>query len=231
MDVMQPHYHDELRALLPPGIVYALALGGALDLYLAALADELARVHGTADLLLEESDPRTTQSMLVDWENDYGLPDLCSGEIPDIDTRRKLLLAKINANNSPLPEYFVELAALFGYTITVVELQPHNVRKPVNYPLYPASIRYVWRVVSPLTYIRRFTVRSPVNAPLSVWGNAILECLIRRAKPAHTLVQFIYSDSDPGLALRLRVTASGESRMTVSGEARMTVSGESIVIP
>lgn len=221
MGVMQPHYRDQLFALLPPGAVYSSA-DGVLYGYLSALADELARVHDAGDVLLDESDPRTAMELFADWELDYGLPDCCSGELPDMAVRRALLLSKIrNTGLDPVPATFIALAALFGMTITIEELQPYTVRSAVNARLYPLSVRYVWRVVSSLTSLKRFTVKSFVNDTLSVWGNEQLECLINRLKPAHTFVQFIYTDTDIGLGEKLRVTADGFVRATGDGISRM----------
>lgn len=222
MGVMQPHYRDQLLSLLPPGGVYQAATGSTLEGYLSALADELARVHGLGDVLLEESDPRTAALMFTDWELDYGLPDCCSGNLQDMAIRRALLIAKVrNTGLDPVPATFVALAALFGMTVTIEELQPYTVRSAVNARLYPLSVRYVWRVVSSLASLKRFTVQSYVNDPLSVWGNEQLECLINRLKPAHTFVQFIYTDTDIGLGEKLRVTADGFVRATSDGISRM----------
>lgn len=192
MGLTAANYADQLQALLPPGKAYDFEADSILAGLLLGMADELARVDAAGLALIEESDPRSTSALFSEWENDYGLPDLCSGEVPDLAARRGLLLEKINRLGAQMPEYFVQLAALLGYTITVTELKPFTVRSAVNDPLYPQSVRYVWRVTSELHTVHRWTVRSPVTDPLSSWGNEILECVINRAKPAHTHVQFSY---------------------------------------
>lgn len=209
-------YSEVLHALRPVGPAMLAA-----DPVLQGLAVEFSRVHNRLTDLVRESDPRETDELLLDWERAFGLPDECCGAAPEEGTRIALLVARVLGAGPPTPDSFVELAALFGYVITVTELQPYTVRSPVSFPLYPGAIRFVWRVTSPNTFTQRSTVRSAVNAPLARWGNPILECLIKRAKPAHTHVQFIYSDS--GLVDLVRVTADGEVRVTTGGESRLTV--------
>lgn len=211
------NYASQLQALLPPGKAYDFEEDSALAGLLLGMADEFARLDASAFLLLDEASPITTSTMLPDWEFDYGLPDLCSGEIPPEDTRRKLLLEKINRLGEQTPQSFINLAALFGYEITITEFEPHTVNSNVNYPLYPPEIRFVWQVNSLSNSIRYATVNDDVNTPLAMWGNAILECIIRRAKPAHTHVQFSYENTEDAL----RVVYIGDSNTDFGFRARM----------
>jgi uncharacterized protein YmfQ (DUF2313 family) len=48
-------------------------------------------------------------------------------------------------------------------------------------------------VNSALSTITDITVDSLVDEPIASWGNALLECVIKRLKPAHTSVIFGYS--------------------------------------
>lgn len=209
-------YSEVLHGFRPVGPAVA-----GEDALLQGLAPEFARMHNRLGDLLRESDPRETDELLIDWERAFGLPDECCSVDADIDTRIALLVARVRGAGTPTAQYFIDLAALFGFEITVTELQPYTVRSPVSFPLYPAAIRFVWRVTSPNTFTQRFTVKSTVGSPLARWGNPILECLINRAKPAHTYVQFIYSDS--GLVDLVRETVDGDVRVTTTGESRLTV--------
>ena len=207
------------------GMLHALRPHGPAiedqDPVLHGLAEEFARVHNRVGDAIRESDPRETDELLIDWERAFGLPDECCSVDADLDTRIALLVARVRGAGTPTAQYFIDLAALFGYTITVTELQPYTVKSPVNFPLYPAAIRFVWRVTAPLTVYQRATVRSPVNAPMAIWGDGILECLIKRAKPAHTHVQFLYSGYE--LAALVRETTDGDARITTTGERRSTI--------
>lgn len=186
-------YSEVLHGLRPPGP----AMAGE-DAVLAGLAPEFARAHNRlADLVLE-SDPRTTYELLTEWERAFGLPDGCVDISDDLVARINALVARVRGAGSPTPQYFIDLAATVGYDITITELQPHTVDSPVDYPLYAEDIRYVWQVNSTLNTITYADVNSTVETPLASWGNSILECVITRAKPAHTHVQFSYSGSSFG---------------------------------
>lgn len=188
-------YADQLKALLPPGMAYQFEQDSTLAGLLLAMADELARVHGLSDQLLEESDPRTTSALFLEWENDYGLPDLCNNELPSMVERRQLLLAKVLGLGGQSPQYFIDLAAVFGYEITITEFFPFRVDgSAVGDALWDDEWRHVWQVNAPLDIITEFTVdESAVGDALRQWGNERLECVIRRARPAHTTVLFAYS--------------------------------------
>ena len=61
---------------------------------------------------------------------------------------------------------------------TVLEYKPHTVESDVEYPLYGAAWRFIWKV------------RAHSNA--GAIGQAPFEALIRRLAPAHTAVIFEY---------------------------------------
>lgn len=50
-----------------------------------------------------------------------------------------------------------------------------------------------WRINAPTTTVTEFTVNSPCTDPLRTWGNALLECVMNRYKPAHGELLFGYS--------------------------------------
>lgn len=208
-------YSEVLHALRPVGPAMV-----ADDILLRGLAVEFARLHNRLGDLLNESDPRTTTELRGDWERAFGLPDNCCSSEQDIVARAAALISRVRGAGSPTPEYFIALAAELGYTITITELRPFMVTSPVNDPLDPAAIRHVWQVRSAITISNRFAVTSAVNDPLASWGNDILECVINRAKPAHTHVQFIYEDPADGWPETARETTAGDLRITSDGYSR-----------
>lgn len=50
-----------------------------------------------------------------------------------------------------------------------------------------------WRINAPSTTFTYFTTRSPCNEPLRKWGNELLECVMNRYAPAHSVLLFGYS--------------------------------------
>ena len=184
-------FADLLKRLLPP-VAYdpsAPVISAELDAEGAAL--DAANV--AAELILTESDPRTTYYLLPDWERVLGLPDPCAGSLPTLEQRRDAVVMKCLRHAGQSPAFYIEMAARLGYTITIIEFRQHSVLSPVNEPIYNWPWLFTWRVNAPLINTRRHTVMSGVNEPFAVSGNEVLECALVKHKPAHTYVQFQYS--------------------------------------
>src|SRR5262245_15151394 len=111
-----------LAALLPQGLAWPRHPTSVL----MRVVKGLARVWGYVDdrqseLLERETDPRKTIAMLTDWERAFGLPDECFQSPVDEDLRRKLLIWKMTLIGAQSRQFYIDLAALFGYTITIRE--------------------------------------------------------------------------------------------------------------
>lgn len=186
------HYLSQLQALLPEGAAWPREPEAVLTLTLAAIAEEFARVDGSAVSLLDEADPRTTLDLLPDWERAFGLPDECAEQIDTLAERRDALHEKVTRVGDQSRAYYIDIAARLGYVITITEFRQHTVMSAVNDPIYGIEWIFYWQVNAPEETIDAFTVGSNVNEPLADWGNEVLECAISRVKPAHTQVQFAY---------------------------------------
>lgn len=66
-------YARMLAALLPPGRVWRRHVGSGIQRVLLGSADELARVEARGQDLLRESDPRTADELLPEFERELGL--------------------------------------------------------------------------------------------------------------------------------------------------------------
>ena len=75
-------------------------------------------------LLTVESDPRTTLNLLPDWERAFGLPDLCLDEPLTVDDRRTALLQRITLLGAQDRLFFIGIALVVGYAITITEYRP-----------------------------------------------------------------------------------------------------------
>lgn len=195
MGLTSADYLESLQALLPQGFAWPRAADATLTRLLLAWAGELARVDARAADLVEEADPRTASELLADWERVAGLPDPCVaafGVTQAAGERRAALVARLTAIGGQGAAYYVALAAALGYTITITEHRTFTVKSKVNDPLNDAEWRFAFSIHAPLDTVRHFTVRSGVNEPLASWGNELLECVIRRLKPAHTHALFAY---------------------------------------
>lgn len=170
-------YAAQLRQLLPRGPLWQWREDSPLVGLLLALAAGLSRFHLAAARLPREADPRTTSELLAEWEASCGLPDGCLPGGGSADQRRNAIVARLVATGGASRAYFIEIAAVYGYTITITEPALHT-----------------WRVNSTedvsITPFRAGLSRA--GEPLRTFGNQQLECLINRIKPAHTVVEFAY---------------------------------------
>lgn len=113
-------YTRTLKHLLPPGTAFNLEAGSGATRTLQALAEELARIEDRGVRLIDESDPRTAEETLAEWEKMLGLPDEQVPEIPaTIAGRRLAITQKYVARGGQNVAFFENLAAQCGYTITV----------------------------------------------------------------------------------------------------------------
>ncbi|WP_424195556.1 YmfQ family protein [Ampullimonas aquatilis] len=186
-------YLNQLQQLLPRGPAWPRDADARLTKLLSGWSQEYARESSRADDLLNESDPRSTNQLLSDFERVYGLPDACMGSGQSTTFRRSALLSKATSVGGNTKTYFIALAAALGYTITITEFQPFLVNSRVNARLYSRQWRFAWQVNSSLNTVRVFRVNGRVNERLAEWSNVPLECTINRLKPAHTIVLFSYT--------------------------------------
>lgn len=196
MALADTDYLRQLQALLPPGPAWPKDDNALLTRLLSGLSEELARVDGRAWQIAEEADPRTVAELFADWERVAGLPDACAvafGGTQTVAQRRAALVGRLAALGGQSPAYFIALAASIGYAITITEFRAHTVEDDVNYALYDSAWNFAWQVNAALNTINEITVDMTVEDPLAAWGNALLECVINRLKPAQTTVLYSYT--------------------------------------
>jgi len=189
-------YLQQAQALLPPGPAWPRDADALVTRLLLGLSSEFTRVHDRAGSLLEEGDPRTTVELLLDWERVAGLPDGCVADADvELSTaqRRAALRGRLAMLGSQAPAYFEALAANLGYGVTVVEYVPFDVGDTVDGPVYGAPWAHAWGVRATLNQPVDFTATSTVADALSAWSNQVLECVLNRFKPAHTVLIFSYT--------------------------------------
>lgn len=194
MRIAEDGYLSQLQALLPPGMAWTRERASNLARLLSAFAAELARLDGRAHDLVEEADPRTAVELVADWERLLGLPDPCAGQAVTLQERRERVVQKLTTLGGQSRAYFIAVAAALGFAITIEEFRPFRASmSSAGDPVCDEDWWFVWRVHGPEQTIRDFRVSASVTGePLRNWGNQILECVLARLKPAHTLVQFAY---------------------------------------
>lgn len=173
-----------LKKLLPRGALWLFRADSVLSRMMLGIADELARVVARGVDLIDESDPRTATETLDEWETTVGLPDHCVEEIPGTDEERRLAITqKLIKRGGQTPALYIALAAACGYTVTIAENYGASIARcgvtECGSPMYGTQWAHVWSI----------EVEAPSGPALS---HDELECIIDRAKPAHTFVFFVY---------------------------------------
>ncbi len=181
MALTRDDYLTQLRALLPEGAAWPREQDSVLSQLLLAWADEMARLDVRVDNLIDEADPTTCNELLSEWETNFGLPDPCTSLATTLAERRAILHARVTANQALTPQFFIDLAATFGYTVTVAE------------PWEVGIDEFTWRINAPSTTVRYFRAgQSRAGDRLRTWGDELLECVLQRHKPAHTDLLIAY---------------------------------------
>jgi uncharacterized protein YmfQ (DUF2313 family) len=189
-------YKEILKANTPQGRAWPTdEEDSTLNQLYDALAQEFARVDGRVDELFQEMNPKETLELLADWERVMGLPDNCGTPPETVQARRNAIITKLNAIGSGKPQYFIDLAAAFGFPITITEFRAFRAGiGEAGTPIYSEEWAYYWQVNAALLNIFYFRAGlSTAGEALRTWGNETLECLINRYKPAHTDVIFSYT--------------------------------------
>ena len=118
-------YADAMQALLPQGQAWPRNLDGVLMRVVRGLTRIWGDFEIRASRLLEiESDPRQTVELLPDWERNWGLPDPCYQSPQTIAARQFALVMRMTLMGGQSRTFFIEVAAMLGYTITITEYRP-----------------------------------------------------------------------------------------------------------
>jgi len=192
MALTSADYLQQLQDLLPQGPAWPRDPDALVTKILYNFADEFARVDIRIDDLLNEADPRTTFELLTDWERVCGLPDGCVGEQDGLQARRAAVLGRLTSIGGQSIDYFESLAATIGYTITITEYEVHDCEDDCDTQINEETWAYVFDVNAATTTVRELDCEDDCDTALAIWGNALLECMINRLKPAHTLAIFKY---------------------------------------
>lgn len=203
-------YAEAFAALLPTGPAWPRQS----DTVLMRLVGGLSEIWGNpvdrraADLLEQETDPRLSIEMLIDWERNWGLPDPCFFfDGGGIEGRRKTLMRKMTIEGAQSRAFFTSVANDLGYAVIIREFSPFMVgvsevggvlddtggpRWEIGRP----EIRFYWTVSIgdiALEWFRVSNSQTGIDPHLRIGYPTDLECLLNRWKPAHTRIVFDYS--------------------------------------
>lgn len=187
-------FTEQLLALLPTGRVWPRDFDAIVRKTLAGLAPTYARNTGRGNNLIVDAFPGTTAELITEWEKTLGLPDPCAGIAPTLLQRRAQVLARFAKTGGQNADYFIALAAELGYAVTITEFLPSRFGMKFGDPFGGDDWAYTWQINAPLVSQDFFLFgQNSFGDPFSTFGNAVLECELKRVKPAHTILIFSYT--------------------------------------
>ncbi|KPW55637.1 YmfQ family protein [Pseudomonas syringae group genomosp. 3] len=188
------HYAEQLQALLPPGPAWDPERVPELQQVITGLSREFARIDGRAFDLLNEMDPATVSELVPDWERVMNLPDPCLGLKPLFADRRLSVRQRLVATGGQNAGFYIDIAVSQGYPdATVTEHRAPRMGRSrfgqAYFGTWNAQFMWTLNTGGRQRLGRRFGA--------SYWGERFgvnpgtaIECLIRRAAPAHS-VEFV----------------------------------------
>ncbi len=186
-------FQAALQKLMPRGRVWPTSPDSIQAKTLYGLAGIFEKNSADAAALLKDAFPLTTIGLLPEWESTLGLPDPIIGQLPTIQQRQALVVARLcNMGGQSIP-YIIGYAANLGFIITITEFAPARIGKSrIGDPLYGPAWAFAWQVNGASVTVTRSRVGSSVvGEALCVWGNEQLFNELNRISPAHTVI--IYS--------------------------------------
>jgi uncharacterized protein YmfQ (DUF2313 family) len=183
-----------LQARLPRGRAWPRDPDSNLTAFLRGFAAAQAVAHVQQSALLTDAFPIETHHLLPEWQATLGLPDPCAGPDQSYETQISHVKARIENTGGQSIPYLIGYAAALGFTITCTEFTTTVVGDRVGSRLNGANWAYALQInaaAATITYARANI--SVVGDPLASWGNAVLECEMRRVAPGHLYLLFSYS--------------------------------------
>ena len=183
------HYAEQLQALLPPGPAWDSERVPEVQQLIAGLSHEFARIDGRAFDLLNEMDPASVSELVPDWERVMNLPDPCLGLKPLFEDRRLSVRQRLVAVGGQNAAFYVGIAVSQGYRdASVTEFRTPRMGRSrfgqAHFGTWNAQFMWTLNTGGRQRLGRRFGA--------SYWGERFgvnpgtaIECLIRRAAPAH----------------------------------------------
>lgn len=197
-------YLTQFQRLLPRGRIWHRGWGRVQDADLLVLMPTWSRLHARLNDLIGEIFPCTTLELLPEWEATLGLPDLCVGELDNVQQRVRAVCAKFAARGGQSKTYYHQVANALGFTIQIQEFTPFVAGWEAGTPVYGEDWAHTWSITAIAEMLWYFEAgTSTAGEPLRVWGNRLLECVFERIKPAHTILIFRYVGAlwDDGMAV------------------------------
>ena len=179
--------------LLPQGLAWARDQASNIGKIFSVIAQERSVRHQRKLILLEiESIPTAAVELLPDWEQALGLPDPCRPLPGSLGERWAAIADVFFAQHPPTPANMVAWAASAGWNITIRE-QRNFIAGVSEAGDVVGENDFTWVVTILDQVITYFRAEQAASEDLlySFPDVETLECVLRRAAPAHTQVFFV----------------------------------------
>lgn len=185
---MSQLHKDVLAQLMP------VELGETHQLDMQIEGKYLDAAQASAEQLLKEMFADSTYALLEDWERTLGLPDPCTGRLGTVAERIEAVKSRWAEKRKISAAGLVTAAAALGYDITVT---PYAARRYGQAHWGTDYVGLDWARtitvdVAETTVKTRHYGSARHGERYATWGNAPLECLVLRLRPAHVYVVFSY---------------------------------------
>jgi uncharacterized protein YmfQ (DUF2313 family) len=179
--------------LLPQGIAWSREPGSNLGRLMGVVAEERQKRHDRKLALLEvESFPTQAVELLPEWEQMVGLPDPCRAAPGTLAERWADLADQFFADHPPTPGNMTAWALQAGWNIAIREQRDFvaGISMAGDTAGENDAVWVVTVLGQEIVYFRAGESASG-DVLFTFPDIATLECVLRRAAPAHTEVHFI----------------------------------------
>jgi len=160
---------------------------------LKGISRESVRAESYLVDLQEEFIPDKTNAFIADWERSLGIPDDCFKGTGTNDERRRDILVKLASLGVQTNQDFVDLAALFGITVTI-RSGAELIVFPFTFPMFFFATEQDARFTIVVEFeTSAIAATFPLVFPFTFGEEIIgtLTCLFNKLKPANCQVIFI----------------------------------------
>lgn len=186
-------FRHALSALLPRGRAWPRDPDSTLQALLAGLAPAFHLSHSAAADLLVDAFPATAEQMLPEWEATLGLPSAYGTAPTTTAERQQAVVAALTDTGGQSAAYYQQLAARLGFSITIDQFRAYNVNASVMTPITDDAWAHTWRVNASASIATSYTPAVDIVQAVPGVGNPLLEYVLARFKPAHTICITSYS--------------------------------------
>ena len=154
----------------------------------------------------DEHNPANTTAFLEEWEASVGIPDDCFDTSGTIAERRLNIIAKFALMNVQTRQDFIDLAALFGFTVIIEMVEDLGAD---TFPLtFPFTFQFSDPLVTNFVIFVTFIGAGPVVAPgfpytfpilFAPPGINIVQCLFNKLKPVDVKIKFLFAPNPSGV--------------------------------